>query len=164
MLHVDVPDIIVVVFAYLHIISAMAWLGGALLFTSALAPSTSRLSRLARLEFLATAIPRLTIYFFAAATSAIVFGFALFITIPDFSQYLYVGMATAAAAYVLIVTEIPVFTRIGDRARALGAEGSTSSLAADLAKDMKRGRISTVTTVLLLAVTLMFMVYSGFGP
>ncbi len=165
MVHFDVPDIVVVVIAYFHIFSAIAWLGAALLFTSTIAPVTRRLSPLVRLEFLASTGPPLRRYFFGAATSTVAFGLALYLTIPDFSPYLYVGMASAGATYVLILTELPLFKRIETRAEQVLKEGpATDPLPADLLRDVRTGGITTVATVVLLVFTLVFMVYSGFGP
>ncbi len=165
MVHFDVPDIVVTVLAYFHVISAISWLGAALLFTSTIAPSTRRLSPGARLEFLATSGPRLRQYFFVSATSTVVFGIALFLTIPDFSPYLYIGIASAAATYILVLTELPLFIRLETRANQLLKEGlATDPLPADFREAARRGGITTVATVVLLAFTLIFMVYSGFGP
>ncbi len=163
MIHIAVPNSVVTIFAYFHIISAMAWLGGAILFVSTVGPVSRRLSRGAQLEFLATFIPRGTRYFVGAATSAIVFGIALFLTIPDFSPYLYIGMATALITYLLILSELPDFAKIGRIAAELAKAVPPPELPAEFRKAQKRTIVTTAATVVLLAVTLGFMVYSGFG-
>ena len=44
MSYVDVPSVVITIFAYLHIISAMGWLGCGVLFVSTLAPATGKMS------------------------------------------------------------------------------------------------------------------------
>ncbi len=163
MIHFAVPNSVVTILAYFHIISAMAWLGGAILFVSTVGPVSRRLSQAAQLEVLATFIPRGTRYFLGAATAAIVFGIALFLTIPDFSRYLYVGMATALVAYLLILSEVPDFAKVGRMAAELAKAVPLPALPAEFRKVQKRTVVTTAATVVLLAVTLGFMVYSGFA-
>ncbi len=165
MLHVSVPDGVVTVLAYFHIVSAIAWFGAAILFVSTVAPSVRTMSRPAHLEFLATVVPKMTWYFLIASTSTVVFGAALLVTIPDYSPYIFVGIGTAGITYVLIMTEIPVFSRLSRRAGEILNEGQASApLPSDFLKDARRGAITTLLTVLLLATTLVFMVFSGFAP
>ncbi len=150
------------IFAYLHVISAMAWLGGGLLFVSTLAPSTRRMTPAASLEFLATAVPRMTRYFFMAATSTVIFGPSLFLTIPSYSPLIYAGIATGLAAYIEVLLELRLFTRISNLAREALKGGPSNPPSAELQRALRHGRIGTLSTVLLRGVTLMFMVYSGY--
>ncbi len=162
MSYVDVPSVVITIFAYLHIISAMGWLGGGVLFVSTLAPATGKMSERARLEFLATAVPRLSWYFFVVATSTIVFGPSLLVTIPDFSPYLWAGIVTGLAAYLVMLFDFRLFGRISRTAKELVSGGQTGAPPPEFLRALREGRISTILTVLLLVVTLMFMVYSGY--
>lgn len=164
MLHIDVPNAVVTVLAYFHIISAISWFGAAILFVSTVFPAARKMSRPAFLEFLSTVTSKMKFYFLLAATSTIVFGLALLLTIPDYSPYIFVGVGTAGATYILILSEVPLFTRLSRRAGEILKEGQASApLPADFLKDAKRGAITTALTVALLATTLVFMVYSGFA-
>ncbi len=157
-----VPDAVVTVIAYLHIISAMGWLGGALLFTSALAPGVRRMSQAGTVEFFAVVAPRLTRYFLVVVVSTVIFGPLLFLTIPDESPLIYGGMASGLAAFLLVMSEVPVFGRLTKTAQEMLKTGHSGQLLNQYQKDLRRAGISTVATVVLLVVALMFMVYSGY--
>lgn len=158
----DVPDVVITLFAYLHIISAMGWLGAAILIVSTLTPATGKLSPASRVEFLATVVPRMRRYFVMAATSTIVFGSALLVTIPDYSPYLYVGIATGLSAYLVVLFDARHFGRISREAKEMMERGPTGGPSPELLRLLRGSRVSTALTVLLLVVTLMFMVYSGY--
>ncbi len=162
MSYFGVPDFVVTVFAYLHILSAISWLGAALLFTSTLAPGIRKLSTAAYLEFMATVFPRMTRYFAMAATFTIVFGPALLITIPDYSPVLQIGILTGLAAYVEVLLEIPTFRKIVKQAQELTKAGHSGPLPAEFVRALRKGRTGTILTVALLLTTLAFMVYSGY--
>ncbi len=157
-----VPDALVTVIAFFHIISAMGWLGGGILFTSALAPGVRRLSPAASIEFFAVVVPRLTRYFFMVVFSTVIFGPLLFLTIPDESPLIYGGIATGLTAFLLVLSEVPRFRRIVRMAQGMMKSGQSGPPPAEYLKEVRRVGISTVVTVLLLVVTLMFMVYSGY--
>jgi Na+(H+)/acetate symporter ActP len=72
-----VAPIVITALAYLHVLAAMGWLGGAILFVSSIAPGLRSLSPTASLEFLAKVGPRSTRFFAGTATATIVFGLAL---------------------------------------------------------------------------------------
>lgn len=157
-----VPDVVVTIFAYLHILSAIAWLGAALLFVSTLAPGIGKMSTRSYLEFMATVVPRMSRYFAMAATSTVLFGPALLATIPSFSPLLQVGIVTGLAAYVEVLLEVPTFRKIAQQARELTNAGHSGPLPAEFGKALRKGRIGTIITVALLLTTLVFMVYSGY--
>lgn len=162
MSYVGVPDVLVTVFAYLHIISAMGWLGAAILFVSTLAPATADLSSAARLEFLARVVPKMTRYFLVAATSTIVFGPALLVTIPDYSPFIDVGILTGLAAYLVMLYDVRLFGKVSKMAKDMLQGAPSGSPSPEFLRLLREGRMSTILTVVLLVVTLMFMVYSGY--
>src|SRR5437867_13100746 len=77
-----IAPIVITILAYLHIISAMGWLGGAVLFVSAVAPGLRSLSLTARLEFLSKVGPRAVRFFIGCSTATIVFGLVLLFSFP----------------------------------------------------------------------------------
>ncbi len=159
---VAVPSFIVTILAYLHIISAMGWLGGAVLFVSTLAPALRTLSPASSLDFIANAVPKLTRFFLMVATSTIVFGPALLLTIPDYSQFIYVGIALGLAAYVDALLTIRAFHRLSRMAKGMMQGSQTASSPADFQKAAKGAGLMATSIVVLLLLTLMFMVYSGY--
>ncbi len=114
---VAVPSFLVTVFAYLHIFFAIGWFGGAILFVSAVAPMVRRMSPAASLEFLATVVPRVTRFFLIIATLAVIFGPLLFLTIPDFSSVLYVGIVLGFAGYLDALFTVWTFSKLTKTAK-----------------------------------------------
>jgi Na+(H+)/acetate symporter ActP len=101
--------LLVTILTYLHVILAMGWLGGAVLFLSVIAPGLRSLGPAASLEFLAKVGPRATWFFIGAATSTVIFGPALFFTLAgDFpaTHGIYIGIILGLIAYLvgMIVT------------------------------------------------------------
>lgn len=158
----SVPDMLVTVIAFFHIISAMGWLGGAILFTSALTPGVRRLSPAASVEFFAVVVPRLTRYFLIVVFSTVIFGPLLFLTIPDESQYIYGGIATGFTAFLIVLSEVPSFNRLVGMAQEMLKSGHSGPPPDEYVRLLRRVRITTLATVILLVATLMFMVYSGY--
>ncbi len=158
-----VPDVVVTVLAYMHVISAMGWLGGGILFVSVIAPSLRRMSPAVSLEFMAKAVPMATRYFLMFATSTIVFGPLLLLTItPPDSPYIYAGVATALAAYIDVLITVRNFHKASRMAKEMLASGRAGPPPAEFMKAVRYGGIGTVTIVILLVVTLMFMIFSGY--
>ncbi len=159
---VAVPSYLVTVFAYLHILSAIGWLGGAILFVSSVAPMVRRMSPPATLEFLATVVPRVTRFFLIIATSTVISGPLLLLTIPDFSPILQVGIVLGLAAYLVALFTIWTFTKLTKTAKEMVKGGRAGPPPPEFLQQLKVGGIGTATIVLLLTVTLMFMVFSGY--
>ena len=162
MSYVAVPSFLVTVFAYLHILSAIGWLGGAILFVSSVAPLVRRMSPPATLEFLATVVPRVTRFFLIIATSTVIFGPLLLLTIPDFTPVLWVGVALGLAAYIDALFTVWTFTKLTKTAKEMLKNRQAGPPPPTFLRQLRIGGIGTVTIVLLLTVTLMFMVYSAY--
>ncbi len=162
MSYVDVPSFLVTVFAYLHILSAMGWLGGAILFVSSVAPMARRMSPPATLEFLATVVPRVSRFFLVIATLTVIFGPALLLTIPDFSPVIYIGVALGLASYVDALFVVWTFSKLSKTAGEMLKSRKAGPPPADFLRRLRIGGLGTVSIVLLLMTTLMFMVYSGY--
>lgn len=71
-------------------------------------------------------------------------------------------VATGLTAYLTVIWEVRHFTKISRMAKDAMKSGQTGPPPAEFLKGLRMGRISTLATVLLLAITLMFMVYSGY--
>ncbi len=113
-------------------------------------------------EFFAVVAPKLTRYFLVVVVSTVIFGPLLFLTIPDESPLIYGGIASGLAAFLLVMSEVPVFGRLTKMAQEMLKSSHSGPLPDQYQKDLRRAGISTVATVVLLVVALMFMVYSGY--
>ena len=154
---------IITVLAFLHVLSAMGWLGGATLFVSAVVPGTRSMSPAASLEFLAKVGPRSTRFFAGSATATIVFGLALLGLVPGLmGTSLMGGVAFGLIAYVTAIFTMISFRKADNIAKERLASGQTGPPPPELAKALKRGGITVVLTVLLLIIALMFMIVTGF--
>jgi len=159
-----VAPIVITILAYLHIISAMGWLGGAVLFVSVVRPGLRSLSPTARLEFLSKILPGATRFFIGSSTATIVFGLALLFSFPGaFSTTITVGLTLGLIAYLdAILVSIPSLRKADHLAKEMLASGQAGPPSPELAKVLKRGGIGATTVVVLLVITLIFMVTAGF--
>jgi hypothetical protein len=156
--------IVITILAYLHIISAMGWLGGAVLFVSVVAPGLRSLSPTARLEFLSKVGPRAIRFFIGSSTATIVFGLALLFSFPGvFGTTITAGLTLGLIAYLdAMLVAIPSLRKADHLANEVLAGGQAGPPSPELAKALKRGGIGSATVVVLLVITLMFMVTAGF--
>jgi uncharacterized membrane protein len=158
-----VAPIVVTVLAYLHIISAMGWLGGAVLFVSVLAPGLRSLTSSASLEFLAKVGPKSTRFFAFAATATIVFGLALLLAIPELlGTPLVFGIGLGLVAYLTAVLTMLSFRKVDDIANEILAGKRQGPPPPEFTKALRRGGLSVTATTLLLVLALIFMVTAGF--
>ncbi len=159
-----VAPIVVTILAYLHIISAMGWLGGATLFVSVVGPGLRSLSPTARIEFLSKIGPGATRFFIGSSTATIVFGLGLLFSFSGaFSTTMTAGLALGLIAYLdAILVAIPALRKADHLAKEMLASGQAGPPSPELAKALKRGGIGVATVVVLLVITLMFMVAAGF--
>ena len=160
-----VAQIVITILAYLHIISAMGWLGGAVLFVSVVGPGLRSLSPTARLEFLSKIGPGATRFFIGSSTATIVFGLGLLYAFQGASSTtISVGLALGLIAYLdAILFAIPSLRKADHLAKEMLASGQAGGPPSpELAKALKRGGIGVATVVVLLVITLMFMVAAGF--
>lgn len=156
--------IVITTLAYLHIISAVTWLGGATLFVSVIAPGLRSVSPMARLEFLAKVGPKASQFFIGAATATIVFGLALLSAFSvDFGWKLDTGITLALIAYLLaLIVTVPSIRKASRLAREALASGQAGPPNPEIPKAMRRGGIASTIVVVLLVLTLAFMVATGF--
>ncbi len=81
-------DIIFLVLLIVHVITVVAWLGGAVLFVSVVSPSLRNMSPGARSEFITSALPRYFRFVTGSSLAAVVAGLLLyvFMTSPAYSR------------------------------------------------------------------------------
>jgi uncharacterized membrane protein len=69
--------LITAVVAWLHIISAIGWLGGGIMFAFVVGPALAKLSPPSSGEFLVKVVPRVVLFFQISAGTTILFGVLL---------------------------------------------------------------------------------------
>jgi hypothetical protein len=159
-----VAAIVITVLAYLHIISAMAWFGGAVVFLSVIAPGLRSLSPMAGMEFLSKVGPKATRFFIGTSTATIVFGLGLLASFPDIlGTGLYIGIALGLIAYLdAMLVAVPSLRKADHLAKEILVSGKAGPPPPEFVKALGRGRLGVATVVGLLVITLMLMVTSGF--
>jgi len=157
------------ILAYAHVVSAVSWLGGGILFSFIIGPRLASLPPAAARSFLVTMVPPVVRFFQVAAGLTILFGLLLLWNMlgEDYSQFstswgmaLTAGMAVAVVAFVLseAVTG-PAFMRAARAAAEITAEAPPSPSFPGI---VRRAGLSGLITTLLLILTLGFMVAAGF--
>ncbi len=167
-------SIAITALAYLHIISAMGWLGGAVLFLSVIAPGLRSVSPATRVEFLSKVGPRAANFFIVTSSATIGFGLSLlyFFLNGDFSLLslstafgadILVGLALGLIAYLdAMLVAIPAFRKADHLAEEMLASGQSGPPSPEFMKALRRGGLGVASVVVLLVITLMLMVAAGF--
>lgn len=165
-------DLLVTALAYLHVLSAMGWLGGALLTTFAVGPNLRKMAPAAGLEFNAKVLPNLVRFVQSMVGSTFFFGLLLLYflyggdlswlttTVQGWEIAVGVTVAVIAAAIAFSFT-LPSFTKVGKLAKDAIAAGQPPS--PDMMKYGKRARQGSLTVIALLLIVLAMMVAAGFG-
>ena len=157
---------VIAVLTFLHIVSAMGWLGGVLFFISAVGPGVRSFTPPASLEFLTKVGPKQLTFFAAAATSAIVFGLALlFATFGmDYASwpgYIEVGFSLGLIAYLIaVLVTIPTFKKVDKIAHQM-MSGPPGPPPPEFPKLLKRANMAAMAVAVILLLTLAFMVSSA---
>lgn len=160
------------IWAYGHIISAMAWLGGGVLFTFFIGAKLGNLSPLSIREFLVKIQPGVVQFFQVVAGTTILFGVLLVLNMAngDYAQFssptgwaLYISLGMGVAIVAFVVSEFVAVPRFKELIRLAQSvpEGSTS-LPTGFPRAAQRAGTVALVTVLLLLITLGFMVAAGF--
>ena len=162
------------IWAGLHVISAMMWLGGGILFGAFIAPALGKLSPQASGEFFVKIIPRVMRFFQIVALTTVVFGILLLYNItngdigslsPTASWYgfdITFGVLFAAIAFVLSeAVSVPALGRVVRLIKELQTSGQAHPTP-QLPRAIRLATWTAYSTVLLLIITLAFMVSAGF--
>ncbi len=162
------------VLAWLHIISAISWLGGGILFGFVVGPALPKLSPASSAEFFVRVAPRIGRFFQIMAGSTVLFGALLAyvgVSNGDFPGLspstswglsIMIGLSLGIVAFVvgefLAVPALGKVVRIFSGMQASGQREPP----AELGKAIGRARLTATATVGLLILTLVFMVAAGF--
>lgn len=155
---------LVTVLAFLHIAAAMGWMGGALLFVSAIAPGIRSVqSAPATMEVLARIGPRAVRFFAGTATSTIIFGLALLAVLPGLATISLIGgVAFGLLAYITAILTFLSLRKASNIARRTLAGPPGTHPPPAMVQTLRRGGLTNGITVLLLILALIFMVGTGF--
>jgi uncharacterized membrane protein len=159
------------ILAWLHVFSAICWLGGGMVFVFILSPSLARLSPAARGEFMVKIAPKMVRFLQASAGLTILFGVLLLYNIGGFgllspsSSYgidLTIGVTFGLLAF--FETEFvtaPMQLKVVRLLRDMQAEGQHQP-PPELPNAVRRASLAAVLAVVLLILTSIFMVGAGF--
>jgi uncharacterized membrane protein len=159
---------IVTALAFLHVASAIAWLGGVTFFLSAVAPGVRSLTPGARLEYLARVGPRQVRFFVGSASATIVFGLALLFALygADYTAWpasIDVGFSLGLLAYLIaVLVTTPAFRKVEAFARQVMDSPQSHPPPPELATYLKRGTIGAISVAVILALATLFMVGTAF--
>jgi uncharacterized membrane protein len=167
-----VRDVLVTwVLAWLHVISAICWLGGGIMFAFVVAPALSKLSPASSGEFLVKVVPRVVRFFQVFAGLTILFGLLLLYNLgglgllsPSTSSGLDVTVGATFAIVAFVVSEfvaVPIQLRAIRMIREMLAAGQHQP-PAQFPKTLRLASITATRTVVLLILTSIFMVGAGF--
>lgn len=162
-----VDEAVISVLALLHIVSAVAWLGGVVFFLSAVSPGLRKMPPAASLEYLTKVGPRQVRFFAGVATGTIVFGLALLFAAfgTDYTAWpasIEVGFGLGLVAYLIAMgVTIPTFRKVEKVAHQMLA-GPPGPPPPEFLKLMKRGNIAVMAVALILVLTAAFMIGTAF--
>lgn len=157
------------VLAYLHVVSAISWLGGGILFTFVVGPRLARMPPASTRDFLVTVVPGIARFFQVVAGLTLLFGFLLMFDMVggDYSQFstswgiaISIGLSIALVAFVISEAFAgPAFLRL-----AAAAEKITPGTPPDpgFPTRVRYASMLGLTVTVLLIATLSFMIAAGF--
>jgi len=126
-----VSDVVLDALVFLHVLSAMGWLGGGLFTAFAIAPSLRKISSTASLEFNAKVLPRIIMFVRAASGATVLFGLLLlgYVYSQDSTYFssaagesVSLGIALAVVAFVVAFgMTIPAFVKVSRLSETAGA-------------------------------------------
>ncbi len=166
-------QLLIVVLAYGHVLSAIGWLGGGILTTFVVGPNVRKLSPGAGLEFNAKVLPRILRFVQVMIGTTFLFGLLLLYFFTDgnlswlvtSSQGLEltfgIVLALVTAAVVWSVT-VPSFRKVIDIANSV-LKGELKAPPPEMMKYGKRARQGSIAGVILLLIVLATMLAAGFG-
>lgn len=160
------------ILAFAHVLSAMAWLGGGILFGFFVAPKLGHLPPSSSRDFFLSVVPGIARFFQAAAGATIVFGLLLLynMTHGDLGMLgfstawgfdITVGMVVALLAFVVSeALAAPALVKVVRLMRSMGPNSGPPP--AELPKAIRLAGSTATLTLVLLLITLGLMVSAGF--
>jgi len=165
-------DAVFVVLLLLHVGSIIAWMGGATLFVSVLAPSLRRMSPASRGEFTVSVLPSYMRFIGGSSIVAAVAGLALYAYItqvatsfaPSSSGLIYIQIGAIVTLIVLLIAFgvlIPTIRKLVEllnQAQKQVGPGGDAVTSAQVANLQKRLGMTARLGVFLLALTFILMI------
>jgi uncharacterized membrane protein len=163
-------DAVFLILLILHVGSIIAWMGGATLFVSVLAPALRKMSPASRSEFILSALPQYMRFIGGSSIAAAVAGLALYAYItqvatslePSGSGTIYIQVGAVVTLIVLLIAFVVLIPTSRKLVRLLKqsqtAPGGDSAISAQVGSLQKRLGMAARLGVLLLAVTFILMV------
>ena len=163
-------DAVFLVLLILHVGSIIAWMGGATLFVSVLAPALRKMSPTSRSEFILSALPQYMRFIGGSSITAAVAGLALYAYItqvatslaPSGSGAIYIQVGAVVTLIVLLIAFVVLIPTSRKLVQLLKQSQTTpsgdSTISAQVGSLQKRLGIAARLGVLLLAVTFILMV------
>ena len=165
-------DAVFVVLLLLHVGSIIAWMGGATLFVSVLAPSLRRMSPASRGEFTVSVLPSYMRFIGGSSIAAAVAGLALYAYItqvatslaPSNSGLIYIQLGAVVTLIVLLIAFgvlIPTSRKLVGllkQSQNQAAPGGDAAMSAQAGNLQKRLGVAARLGVFLLAVTFILMI------
>ncbi|MCI4363278.1 MAG: DUF4149 domain-containing protein [Thermoplasmata archaeon] len=159
------------ILAWGHVISAICWLGGGIVFGFVVAPALARLSPASSGEFLVKVVPSVVRFFQIFAGLTIVFGFLLLYSMGGSSQLsqstfygldLSIGIVVALAAFVVAeFVAAPLQLKAVRQVKEMLASGSHEP-PAEFPRTLRLASLTARLTAVLLVLASIFMVGAGF--
>ncbi|MCI4368390.1 MAG: hypothetical protein L3K09_02345 [Thermoplasmata archaeon] len=159
------------ILAWAHIVSAIGWLGGGIVFGFVVAPALSKLSPASSGEFLVKVVPGVVRFFQIFAGLTVLFGALLLFNMGGlgllnpstfYGVDLSVGVAFALAAFVESeFLAVPIQLKAVRLVREMVASGKHEP-PAELPKTLKMATVTSVLTLILLLIASVCMVGAGF--
>ncbi len=162
--------LIIAALAWLHILSAIGWLGASMIFGFVVGPSLAQFSPQARGEFISKVLPRYVRFGEGAAGGTVLFGllFAYAFTDGDlsllspsnpFGLKLTAGAVLGLSAFMLVILVVaPTAKKIVRIVNEMAGQAKQGSPPPELAKMMARLERGARVTLVLLLLTFTFMV------
>lgn len=162
------------ILAWFHIIFAMMWLGGGVMFAVVVAPALAKLSPASSGEFFVKVVPRVARFFQIVAGLTILFGVLLVyvgISNGDFPGLdlstkwglsIIIGLSIGVVA--LLVSEflaVPPLLKVITMIKEMQASGQHQP-PTELPKTLRRASLTANASVILVVLTLVLMVSAGF--
>jgi len=162
-------DAVFLVLLILHVGSIIAWMGGATLFVSVLAPALRKMSPASRSEFILSALPQYMRFIGGSSIAAAVAGLALYAyinqvatSLAPISGMIYIQIGAVVTVIVLLIAFVILIPTSRKLVQLLKqsqtAPGGDSAISAQVGSLQKRLGMAARLGVLLLAVTFILMV------
>ena len=164
--------IVITVLAYLHIMSAISWLGASLFFVLILGPGLRSLTPPTSLEFFAKIGSKAPRFFVGSSTLTVVFGLLLLYFVLDgdfsllsttsFGTTISIGLTLGLIAYLeAAILTGPKFSKAAKLANEL-MKNPPQGPSAELIELQKKGGLSAIIGTIILVFAALFMVAAAF--